>query len=136
MEELCKEFGMLQQFTTAYTLQQKDVTQRRNRYLVEMARSMLLDAKMGYQYWTEAATENFLQNVLPTRVKTVTPYESVFGDKPDLSELHIFGAKAYVHIPKEQRTKLKPKAKKMTLVGYSLQHKGYRMLDLEWTVIS
>lgn len=71
------------------------------------------------------------QNVLLTKVKTMTPYESVLGHKPDLSELHVFGEKAYVHIPTEQRTKLKSKAQKMTFVGYSLQHKGYRMIYLE-----
>ncbi|XP_062715607.1 uncharacterized protein LOC134291634 [Aedes albopictus] len=63
------------------------------------------------------------------RAKAITPHETVYGLKPDLSAMHVFGVKAYVHIPKEQRIKLKPEAKKMTFVGYSLQHKGYRRID-------
>jgi hypothetical protein len=36
---------------------------------------------------------------------------------------------AYAHIPDSQRTKLNKKAEQMIFVGYSIQSKGYRLLD-------
>ena len=37
----------------------------------------------------------------------------------------MFGSIAYVHVPKEKRTKLDAKAEKCILVGYSDEQKGY-----------
>lgn len=54
-----------------------------------------------------------------------------WGRKPDLSHIRLFGSQAYVHIPDVKRSKLDHKARKLTFVGYSLEHKGYRFVDLE-----
>lgn len=120
MAQFCKDKGILQQFTTAFTPQQNDVAERKNGHLVEMARCMLLGAEMQHRYWGEAInTANFLQNILPIRVKGKTTFEIFYGTRPDVSDLHVFGSKAFVHVPKEQRTKLEEKASKMTLVLFS-----------------
>lgn len=132
LESFCSQEGILQQYTTAYTPQQNGVSERKNRSLVEMGRCMLLDANMGYRYWAEAVnTANYLQNMLPTRVRKKTPYEILFKEKPDFQNLHVFGSQACVYVPSEKRTKLEPKSVRMTFVGYSSQHKGFRMIDLE-----
>ena len=55
-----------------------------------------------------------------------------YGIKPDLRHLRVFGCAAYAMVPKSQRRKLDPKAKKLLMVGYSPQHKdGYRLYDPE-----
>lgn len=123
--------GITPQFTAAYTPQQNGVAERKNRSLVEMGRCMLLDSGMGYRYWAEAInTAAYLQNLLPTRSTKRTPWEAWYGKKPNLNHLKMFGTPAYVHIPSEKRTKLEPKAVKMTFVGYSNYHKAYRFIDL------
>ncbi|GBP40883.1 Retrovirus-related Pol polyprotein from transposon TNT 1-94 [Eumeta japonica] len=58
-----------------------------------------------------------------------TPYEIWTGRKPELNHIRIFGSPTMVHIPKEKRRKWDKKAKKMYLVGYSENVKGYRLYD-------
>ena len=38
---------------------------------------------------------------------------------------------ANVHVPKEERRKLDPKAKKFIFLGYGEETKGYRLYDSE-----
>ena len=56
----------------------------------------------------------------------LTPHETFFGNKQDLSHVWIFGSIAYVHIPNKKRQKLDPKSEKCILVIYSLEQKGYK----------
>lgn len=91
---------------------------------------MLLDAKMGYCFWAEAVNSAVhLQNMLPSRSVEKTPHELWFCKKPDYGNLKRFGCEAFVHIPKVKRTKLEPKAIKLTFVGYSDHHKAFRFID-------
>ena len=91
---------------------------------------MLFDANLENKYWAEAVnTANYLQNRLPTRATDKTPYELWYSRNPDVGNLHIFGYKAYVHVPKEQRRKLDVKANPFIFVGYSEESKAYRLLD-------
>lgn len=122
--------GTKTQFAAPYSPQQNGVAERKNRYLVEMARTMLLDAGMGKTYWGEAVhTAIYLQNRLPSRTTGKTPYELWESHLPDLSQTHIFGCKAFVHIPKQFRGKLESKAELLTFVGYEEGSKAYRFLD-------
>jgi hypothetical protein len=57
----------------------------------------------------------------------VTPWEAFYGKKPNLSYLRVLGAKAYVHIPDQQRKKLDPKSQVGFMVGYAPDSKGYRI---------
>lgn len=131
LEMFCCQEGIRQQFCTSYTPQQNGVSERKNRSLVEMGRCLLLDAKMPKKYWAEAInTACYLQNLLPSSAISKTPFELWTLEKPDVDHLQLFGSQAYVWIPKEKRSKLDSKSVKMTFVGYSQQHKGYRFLDL------
>lgn len=59
----------------------------------------------------------------------MTPYEAWTKEKPGVGHLRVFGCDAYAHVPKEERRKLDPKAKKYILVGYGEETKGYRLYD-------
>lgn len=122
--------GIQLQYTAAYSPQQNGVAERKNRYLVEMARCMLSDANMGNIFWGEAImTANYMQNRLPTRSIKSTPLELWEGRKPNVGDFHIFGSQAYVHIPDQNRRKLDRKAELLTFVGYDEQSKAYRFLN-------
>ena len=54
------------------------------------------------------------------------PSQEVFWEKGRPLALEVFGSIAYMHVPDEKRTKLDPKSKKMILVSYSLEQKGYK----------
>ena len=59
----------------------------------------------------------------------MTPYEAWTTEKPTVAHLRVFGSDAYAHIPKDERGKLDPKAKKCIFVGYGEETKGYRLFD-------
>ena len=58
--------------------------------------------------------------------RSVSPHELYFEKKLNLAHLRVFDNIAYVHVPKEERRKLDPKAEKCILVGYSDEQKGYK----------
>ena len=59
------------------------------------------------------------------------PYEVWKGYKPNVNHLGIFGCSAYAHIPKDERSKMDPKAKKSIFLGYGIGVKGYRLFDTD-----
>ncbi len=72
-----------------------------------------------------------MQNRLPTKAISRTPYEKWQGEVPDLSHIKIFGSEAYAWIPKGQRQKLDEKAEELIFVGYAEGSKAYRLLDTD-----
>jgi hypothetical protein len=59
------------------------------------------------------------------------PEEAWIGKKVNYYFLKTFGCEAFVHIDKENRTKLEAKSKKCTFIGYSVNDFGYRLWDYE-----
>ncbi|GJR14231.1 retrovirus-related pol polyprotein from transposon TNT 1-94 [Tanacetum coccineum] len=89
--------GITHEKTVPRTPQQNGVVERRNRTLVEAARTMLIFSKAPLFLWAEAvATACYTQNrSLIHTLHDKTPYELVHDKKPDLSFLCIFGALCY-----------------------------------------
>jgi len=107
------------EFTTPYTPQQNGVAERKNKTLVVCARSMLKCKNLTNVFWVEAInTTMYLKNRSPTRsLDYKTPFEVLFGFKPAVSHLRVFGCKAFSHIPKEDRNELDSTAIKCTFIG-------------------
>lgn len=77
LEQLYLDYGIKTQYTIPYNPEQNGVAERKNRTLVEAARTMLIDAGMEKKYWGEAVnTANRIQNILPTKGADKTPYET------------------------------------------------------------
>jgi transposase InsO family protein len=91
----CEENGIRRELTAPYTPEQNGVAERKNRTVVEMARSLLKAKELPNQYWAEAvATSVYLLNISPTKaVLNQTPFEAWRGIKPSVSHLRIFGCK-------------------------------------------
>ena len=79
------------------------------------------------EFWAEAChTAVYFHTRSPkTALKDETPFERLFGRRPDISNLRVFGCVSYVHIPDDQRRKLDAKARKGIFVGYPPGIKGY-----------
>ena len=90
---------------------------------------MLYYAGLGKEFWAEAvATANYLKNLSSTKaLNNMTPYEAWHKEKPDLKHLRIFGCAAYMHEPKEIRTKIDWTSKLCILVGYEITTTQYRL---------
>ncbi|KXJ71678.1 hypothetical protein RP20_CCG019945 [Aedes albopictus] len=123
--------GIRHQTSCPYTPEQNGVAERMNRTLVEKARCMLNDAKLGKEFWAEAvSTAAYLVNRCPTRsLEYKTPEEAWTGKKPNLRHLKIFGSNVMTHVPKVKRKKFDPKSKKGIFVGYCEDTKGYRVFE-------
>ena len=85
--QYCKSNGILQQFTVPHTPQQNGVAERKNRTLVECARSMLQGKNISNGFWAEAInTTVYLKNRSPTKsLELKTPFEAFYGYKPKVS---------------------------------------------------
>jgi transposase InsO family protein len=128
-----KENGIRHQLTVEYNPEMNGVSERANRTIVEKARSMLQDAGLSSKYWGEAVnTAVYLKNRCPTKaVNGMVPEESWTGRRVSLDHLKVFGAKAFVHIPHQKRTKWDSKSQEMIMVGYCEDSKAYRLIDPE-----
>ncbi|GJW07161.1 retrovirus-related pol polyprotein from transposon TNT 1-94 [Tanacetum coccineum] len=96
------------QASSVRTPQQNGVVERRNRTLVEAARTMLIFSRAPLFLWAEAiATACYTQNrsIIHRRFNK-TPYELINGRKPDISFLHVFGALCYPKNDREGNWKL------------------------------
>eukprot|EP00253_Pinus_taeda_P030674 PITA_30674 len=120
--DYCREAGIKRETTTAYTLEQNGVAERKNRSIIEATRAMLHDRGLPKCLWGEVAnTTVHVQIRFPHQA-----LEEVFtGKKPDVSHFRIFGSLVYFHVPKEKRSKLDASGKKGTFVGYNETSKAY-----------
>ncbi|KAH9706546.1 hypothetical protein KPL70_012251 [Citrus sinensis] len=111
--------------------QQNGVAERKNRTILDMARSMLKSKRLPKEFWTEAvACAVYLSNRSPTRsVWSKTPQEAWSGRKPGITHLRVFGSIAHVHIPDESRAKLDDKSEKFIFIGYDNNSKGYKLYN-------
>ncbi|GJS22438.1 putative ribonuclease H-like domain-containing protein [Tanacetum coccineum] len=93
MDDFCREKGIRREYSVARTPQQNGVAERRNRTLIEAARTMLADSKLPTTFWAEAvSTACYVQNrVLVVKPHNKTPYELFRGFKPALSFMRPFG---------------------------------------------
>nr|GEX59106.1 retrovirus-related Pol polyprotein from transposon TNT 1-94 [Tanacetum cinerariifolium] len=63
MNDFCSQKGIKREFSNARTPQQNGVAERRNRTLIEAARTMLADAKLSVTFWAETVnTACYVQN--------------------------------------------------------------------------
>ena len=126
-----EEAGIQHQLTTPYTPQQNGVSERRNRFILEMTRCMLHEKNLPKKLWAEAAnTAVFLQNRLLTRVvKDQTPFEAWYGYKPSLNFLKIFGCLCFTFVSQIKRDKLDERALPSIFIGYSLVVKAYKVFQ-------
>ncbi|GLU00818.1 hypothetical protein SLE2022_181580 [Rubroshorea leprosula] len=129
--KFCDDFGIKRQLTASYTPQQNGVAERKNRSLVEMAKSMLKAKGLPNSFWAEAIhTAAYIQNRSPTAaLHHQTPFEAWHGWKPKVTHFKVFGCLAYVHVPSQKRTKFEENSVKCIFLGYSDETKGYRFYN-------
>ena len=123
-----KETGVVHQLSSEYTPQQNGRAERLNRTLTEKTRALLLQHSLPQEFWAAAMdTASYLRNRLPVEGKEKTPVELFSGEKPDLSNLRVFGCLAYVHVPDTKRSKLDACAHQAVFVGYEQASKAWRL---------
>ncbi|GAU15733.1 hypothetical protein TSUD_235460 [Trifolium subterraneum] len=129
--EFCKTKGIKRQLTTAYTPQQNGVSERKNRTLLNIVRSVLACRNVPKSFWPEALKwAAYVMNRSPTSsVRDMTPEEAWSGVKPSVKHFRTFDCLAYAHVPDSHRKKLDNKSIKCVLLGISDESKAYKLYN-------
>ncbi|KAJ9539156.1 hypothetical protein OSB04_031889 [Centaurea solstitialis] len=129
--------GITQTFSAARTPERNGVVERRNRTLVEAARSMLAQSQLPQYLWAEAVnTACYTQNrsIIHRRFGK-TPYQLLFGRIPNIDYFKVFGCPCFVLNETENRGKFGPKSDEMIFVGYSDCSVAYRVFNKKSRVV-
>ncbi|GJY34808.1 retrotransposon protein, putative, ty1-copia subclass [Tanacetum coccineum] len=123
-KDYLKDCGIVQQLTPPYTPQHNGVSERRNRTLLNMVRSMMNLTTLPLSFWDyalESATR--ILNMVPTKKVDKTPYELWYGKVPNLSYLKVWGCEALVK--RDTPDKLQQRSVKCIFIGYPKETMGY-----------
>ncbi|GJS82642.1 retrovirus-related pol polyprotein from transposon TNT 1-94 [Tanacetum coccineum] len=128
MNQFCGMKGIKREFSVARTPQQNRVAERKNRTLIEAARTMLADSLLPTTFWAEAvSTACYVQNrVLVTKPHNKTPYELLHGRPPSISFMRPFGCPVTILNTLDPLGKFDEKADEGFFVGYSINSKAFR----------
>ncbi|KAJ9565617.1 hypothetical protein OSB04_001583 [Centaurea solstitialis] len=120
------------------TPEQNGVVERRNRTLVEAARSMLAESQLPQYLWAEAVnTACYTQNRSIIHRRFVqTRYHILFGRIPSVGHFRMFGCKCFVLNETENRGKFGPKSDELVFVGYSKSSIAYRVLNRQTRIVT
>ena len=125
------QMGIFREKSALYAQDQDGVLERSIRTIVERARTMTIHANLPVHLWPEAmAAAVYITNRLPTKaLNNQTPYEAWHNEKPDLSNLRVYGCDAYVvDYHAKSKGKMAPRSWTGTLVGYEAKNQ-WRIYD-------
>nr|GEV21436.1 hypothetical protein [Tanacetum cinerariifolium] len=131
MTEFYENVGIFHQKTVSRTPQQNGVVERRNRTLVEAARTMLIFSKaLMFLRAATVTTACYTKNrSLIHTLHNKTSYELVHDKKPDLTFFRFLGALCYPTNDSENLGKLQPTTDIGIFVSYAPRRKGYRIYN-------
>jgi hypothetical protein len=131
VEEFLEEQGIKHEFSAPYAPQQNGVVERKNRTLIDMARTMLGEYKTPERFWLEAVNTacHAINRLYLHRLLKKTSYELLTGNKPNVSYFRVFGSKCYILVKKGRHSEFSPKAVEGFLLGYDSNTKVYRVFN-------
>ncbi|GJR54743.1 putative ribonuclease H-like domain-containing protein [Tanacetum coccineum] len=120
-------------FSVARTPQQNGVAERKNKTVIEAAKTMLADSKLPTTFWVEALNiACYVQNrVLATNPHNKTPYELFLGRKPALGFVRPFGCPVTILNTIDNLGKFDGKVDEGFFVEYSINSKAFRLFGID-----
>jgi hypothetical protein len=96
IEGFLEDEGIKHEFSSPYTPQQNGVVKRKNRTLLDMARTMLDEYKTPDRFWAEAINTACysINRLYLHRILKKKSYELLTGKKPNVSYFRVFGSKS------------------------------------------
>nr|GEX57022.1 putative ribonuclease H-like domain-containing protein [Tanacetum cinerariifolium] len=132
MIALCGSKGIKREYSNAKTLQQNGVAERKNKTLIEAARTMLADSKLPTMFWTEAVRTacHVMNQVSVTSPHNKTPYALLTRNIPSIRYLIPFGCHVTILNTSDHLGKFDGKADEGYIVGYSASNKAYKVYNV------
>jgi hypothetical protein len=105
--------------------------ERKNRTLIDMAKTMLGEYKMLERFWSEAVntTCHAINCLYLHRLLKKTTYELLTGTNPMFLIFRVFGSKCYILVKKGRHSKFAPKVIEGFLLGYDSNTKAYKVFN-------
>jgi transposase InsO family protein len=131
IDDYCSYHGIHREKIVPGTPQENGVSEMMNRTIMERARSMRLHVSFPLRLWEDVVDiVVYLINRGPSSsLDGGIPWEAWTGKKVNYYFLKTFSCEAFVHIDKENRTKIEEKSKKCTFIGYGVNEFGYFLWD-------
>ncbi|GKC17813.1 putative ribonuclease H-like domain-containing protein, partial [Tanacetum coccineum] len=113
------------------------VAEKRNRTLIEAARTMLVDSKFPTTFWAEVVNTTFyvLNRVLVIKPHTKTPYELIRGRTPLIDFMNPFGCHVTILNTRDHLGKFDGKADEGFFVGYYVVSKAMRVFNKRTRIV-
>ncbi|RVW13652.1 Retrovirus-related Pol polyprotein from transposon TNT 1-94 [Vitis vinifera] len=125
--EFLAQEGIVHLSSCVDTPQQNGIAERKNRHLLEVARSLMFSMNVPKLFWGQAVlTAAYLINRMPSRVlKFQTPCQTLLKSFPTTRLIStvppkIFGCSVFVHINQQHRSKLDPRSLKCIFLGLTI----------------
>lgn len=137
MDAYLKSRGIVHHTIAPHRHEMNGLAERANRSAADCVRAMLDDSKKPKNLWPLALSyyadvRNFTTN--SALDPSLSPHQVLYGRKPDVSHLRVFGCDAYMRVPPDTRKKLDAKSIKGTFVGLSL-NSSYQILLPNRTIV-
>nr|GFA08490.1 putative ribonuclease H-like domain-containing protein [Tanacetum cinerariifolium] len=131
LNQFCRLKGIKREFSVPRTPQQNGIAERKNRTLIEAARTLLANSLLPIPFWAEAVnTACYVQNrVLVTKPHNKTPYELLHGRLPSIGFMRPFGCPVTILNTLDPLGKFQGKVDEGFLVGYSVCSKAFRVFN-------
>jgi transposase InsO family protein len=131
LQGFLEDKGIKLEFSSPYTLQQNGVVERKNRTLLDMARTMLDEYKTPERFWAETINTACysINRLYLHRILKKTSYELLTGKKPNVSYFRVFGSKCFILVKRGRKSKFAPKAVEGFLLGYDSNTRAYRVFN-------
>jgi hypothetical protein len=131
IEGFLEDEGIKHEFSSPYTPQKNGVVERKNRTLLDMARTMLDEYKTPDRFWTEAinTTCYSINRLYLHGILKKTSYELLTSKKPNVSYFRVFGSKCFILVKRGRKFKFAPKAVEGFLLGYDSNTRAYRVFN-------
>ncbi|GJX41404.1 putative ribonuclease H-like domain-containing protein [Tanacetum coccineum] len=126
MDDFCREKGIKREYSVAKTPRQNSVAERRNKTLIDVARTMFADSKLPTTFWAKVvSTACYVQNRVLVKPHNKTLYELFRGFKPASSFMRPFGCHVTILNTLHSLGKFDGKSDEGLFVGYSLSSKAF-----------
>lgn len=126
--------GIIHETIANYAQKSNGVAKRKNRTLQEMVNTMIFYFGLSERFQGEAIlTACHILNRVPTKTNKETSFDLWYPKKkkPNSSYFKVWGCRAIVRVPKNNRQKLDERGQKCIFIGYAQHNKTYRFYIIE-----
>nr|GEW91477.1 retrovirus-related Pol polyprotein from transposon TNT 1-94 [Tanacetum cinerariifolium] len=129
--------GIKREFSVPRTPQQNSIAKRKNRTLIEAARTILAYSLLPIPFWAETVnTAYYVQNrVLVTKPHNKTPYELLHGRTPSIGFMRPFGCPVTILNILDSLGKFDVKVDEGFLVGYYVNSNAFRVFNSRTRIV-